>query len=914
MLGTNLLAGVALSASVVVGQAVWSPNQVSTSICSWGGLRAAVLHDTLYLDGGKLWWWPTYADGSTSPIPVDDNNPLGLVYTLNFSTPFKTTDNITALFDTITTGGGNLNPRAPNYEDGELLYNDSEFFLYGGTISPPGDNRSDPDPTKVLCYEGYKYGVDHTFNPSFVSKGLPEDVTQWLAFGGAASAPSENLAWYFSGNSAPKRGKIYSVYSNVEDTAPVRVSDTLITLDMGPGQSKEVFTNVTLPPTTPGRAGSELVWVPVGKRGILVAIGGAVYGDFASYSWESKNLSESAKTSPGFMATLDIYDVETRKWYRQKSTGGPSDALVRGCAVVAAAQDGSSFNIYYYGGYNGRNMEDPKVFTDDVWVLSLPSFIWTKLTSGDAKQARAAHKCVKPYPDQMFAIGGAAALTSEYKCLSETIRVYNMSSGEWLDRYDPAVWSEYTVPDAIVAKIGGRGTGGATVTKPSGSWDAKELEGIFATAYPTEKIKTYYPYASVGPINNTNPDAPPPPGSEGGNDGGGGLPSYLPPVLGVVLGLVFLTMVAVLILLWRRRRLLRRGGPMSEAGTEDTNGHRIASWLRGQANSPSGFKSPPTVTSSDYLPVSSPTPDPDSSVSAAQPASIAEMMGTGVPVAELPDTSPPAAELHSAALSPTSATAAGVTAAGASLNNSTNYSSTHQTDHASTPSQSQPPSHSAFPIPTPPPPMAQVESPIYYRPDSDALPRGVMTGSAATSPTNTNTNPTNTPVSPVPVAVQGAAGRDKFLSGISNLSERDRAHLRQISDTTISSLATAPGAGAGAAAAAGAAGAGTTSGTDNNIAARERVLSGVSMLSSATTSGPSGTTSNSGAPGGDPRVVSSLTEAAVVSPLTTTAAPGNGGHGPGHGLAQGPSSPLRRSVFSENLDSSSSGSGNGGGS
>lgn len=221
------------------------------------------------------------------------DNQLGLVYTLNFSTPFKTTDNITALFDTISTGGGSLNARAPNYEEGELLYNDSEFFLYGGTIVATGDKSSDPDPTKVLCYEGYEYGVDHTFNPSFVPKALPDGVTQWLAFGGAVSAPSENLAWYFSGNSAVNRGKIYSVYDPPEDTAPIRVSNRLITLDMGPGQGKEVFTNDTLPSSVPGRAGSELVWVPVGKRGILVAIGGAVYGDFASYLRESKNLSTS---------------------------------------------------------------------------------------------------------------------------------------------------------------------------------------------------------------------------------------------------------------------------------------------------------------------------------------------------------------------------------------------------------------------------------------------------------------------------------------------------------------------------------------------------------------------------------------------------------------------------------------------
>jgi hypothetical protein len=335
------------------------------------------------------------------------------------------------------------------------------------------------------------------------------------------------------------------------------------------------------------------------------------------------------------MSTIDIYDVASKEWYRQKTTGGPPGQLTRGCAVVARAQDGSSFNIYYYGGYDGLTQAS-EPFNDDVWVLSLPSFTWTQLTKSTA-EGRAGHKCVMPYPDQMFAIGGYPYLPgAEVKCLDETIRVLNLSTGEWLSRYDPSVHADYLVPSAVVDKIGGSGTGGATATTPSPSWDASKLADIFDTKYPMSKITTYYPYPSVGAEDNTNPDVPPPAVEE---DGGGGLPAYLPPVLGVVLGLVFLTMVAVLILLYRRRRILR-GGTTSEAGTEDTAGHRITSWLRGQ---PSEVKTPTITNSSEYLPVGSST-ETDKSIGAPQ-RTIAEMMNTEVQMpVELPGTPPSPSE------------------------------------------------------------------------------------------------------------------------------------------------------------------------------------------------------------------------------------------------------------------------------
>ncbi|KAK1752104.1 hypothetical protein QBC47DRAFT_433058 [Echria macrotheca] len=757
---SGLLAVLAVSASVVQGQAVWASNQVNTTICEWEQFRAHVVRDTVYMDGGGLWWLPGLSDGSYA-TPESDRNPLGIVFTLNFSTPFATTDNITAVFGTLSkvaagTAAKNL---APNYLDGAMLGNDDEWFLYGGMLRQTKE-FSEPSETNVLAYQKYQYGVQKDgFLPGFVYDDLPKGMTRYLAYGGAAAAPSENKAWYFSGMHAPGWGPIYEPGANASLTA-INVSSTLITLDMTT-QQQESWKNETLPSDTPGRANPELVWVPVGEQGILVAIGGVIFPDFTGFTGKSSNEAESKATSPSFMSTIDVYDVASGKWYRQPTSGGSPGQLTRGCAVVAPAQDSSSFNIYHYGGYSGLSQSEP--FNDDVWVLSLPSFTWTKLASGSTS-GRAGHKCFMPYPDQMFVIGGYTTRTgSSLTCLRETIRVFNLTSGTWLSRYDPAKWSKYAVPDAVVSKIGGSPTGGATATTPAPSgWSDAALGNVFATKYPSTKIATYYPYQSASPANNTNPNVP----SETTSSSGGGVPSFLPPVLGVVLGLVFLTMVAVLILLWRRRRLFRARGGMSEAGTEDTNGHRILSWMRGH---PGGDKAL-TVTTSDETP-SSPEDIERSSTLPTHAPSMAEMMNTEVraPV-ELMDTSP-RPELHDTGLSHIDVmNRYSRLASGASLNNGSHYttSGTQQIDHASV---------------APSPSSASVAT-------SGAAARASASARHASSELAGDTPPPAPAPPPVSPAVAGAGARGYIPSGVSNISERDRAHLRTISDTTVSSVAT----------------------------------------------------------------------------------------------------------------------------
>ncbi|KAI0593626.1 hypothetical protein F4775DRAFT_586687 [Biscogniauxia sp. FL1348] len=546
--------------SVYGQQSGWQDNQVNATMCNWAALRAAQLKDTVYMDGGYLWWVPGMADGSYG-APTQDDNPLGLIYTLNFSTPFNASTNISSILQTISKApnGGAANNFAPNYYDGAMLANNDEFFLYGGLLLRT-DAYSPPSANEVLAYQASQYGREQSsFRPGFLNDQLPDDMTRYVTYGGAVSAPSENKAWYFGGYRSPSWGPIYYPTAN-DSINPINVSNTLITLDLG-DQQHETWTNATLPNGTPSRANPALVWVPVGEQGILVALGGVTDPDYNNLNMTPINLAQNEHDSPGFMSNIDIYDIANDKWYQQPTIGAPPP-LTLGCAVVAPAQDFSSYNIYHYGGYAG--IDSSSTFNDDV-------------SSGQAGHARAGHQCVMPYPDQMG---------ETLSCLEGGIlQVFNLTEGRWMDSYDPDNWNVYGVPEMIHLMIGGDYSGGATMTTPTPTgWATPELSKVFATPYATSKIATYYPYGSQGPGNSTRGAS---------NGGGGGMPSWVAPVLGVVLGLVFVTAIVVGILLYRRRKFLKGNG--GSDGSTDEHRHRIISWVHGQTN-PNSAKAPTIST------------------------------------------------------------------------------------------------------------------------------------------------------------------------------------------------------------------------------------------------------------------------------------------------------------------------------
>ncbi|EGY18604.1 uncharacterized protein VDAG_09130 [Verticillium dahliae VdLs.17] len=664
-------------------------------------------------------------------------NPLGLMYTLNFSQPFQSSDNFTALFGTISKargGVGNTNNDAPNYYDGAMLVNSAQLSLYGGLVKKT-DAYQPPRADDALTYQAYQYGpVRNQFEAGFVSNTLPSGMTRYVAYGGAVSAPSENMAWYFGGLRAPDWGPVFQRNTNVSQNA-LNTSNTLLTLDMATQTTLE-WTNNTLPDGIRSRANPEVVWVPVGEQGILVVVGGVTYPDWLTSARKSENPTQSKAESDEFMSTVDIYDIANNTWYRQATSDGPT-ARARACAVVAPAQDQSSFNIYIYGGYPGV---DPKVeMNDEIWVLSLPSFTWTRLSDGRPGRGRNGHKCFMPYPDQMMVIGGMTSEAGDHlTCLPDLIQVYNLTSGHWMESYDPERHADYGVPAAVREVIGGGAAGGAILTAPSPlGWSDDGLANVFAVSYPTSKIQTWYPYSRA-----TEADRPRfTPGSDGRDStddsgGGGGMPRWIGPTLGVTLGLVCVTAFLGSVCLWRRRKIRRRG-----THTE-YNGNRILSWIRGQ---PTEEKTRTVTTEVDtpsnpdvpvaQEPTSSPIPTP-----LAMPHS--EMMGT------------PFAELHGDSYT-------------------LQFSNSRLTSTAQIPQD----------------PLSFPTQPTYYYGSvSDKEILSPSDSSGVLGPYNLAESPAHGVASPVDTIV---GMRDRVWPTVSSISNHDTGHLRQISEATVSSASDA---------------------------------------------------------------------------------------------------------------------------
>ncbi|KAI1205710.1 uncharacterized protein F4807DRAFT_272872 [Annulohypoxylon truncatum] len=762
----------------------WITNQVNSTLCQWGSLRVATLKDVVYLDGGDQRFVAGLSDGTISAPLFSDDNPLGLIWTYNFSTPFDKSTNFSSILGTLPKGAATS--IAPNYEDGALLANDAEFFLYGGMFIATS-TQSLPDGKSVLGYMASEYNDNgRPFHVQFRSEDLPDGMTRFVTFGAGANAPSENKAWYFGGYRSESWGQIYIANST---TNPTNVSNTFMTLDMAV-QQQEVWTNTTLPVGTQSRAGPSMVWVPVGEQGILVVVGGVTYPGFDNDNGTSQNEAQSKIDSPSFMSTIDVYDVAGDKWYRQPTQGAPP-ALTRGCAVVATAQDKSSFNIYYYGGYDGISTTSD--FNDDVWVLTLPSFMWMKVSGGTPEHARAGHQCVMPYPDQMITIGGSTSTKGDsLKCLDgespSVLQAYNLTQAAWMDSYDPKSWDEYGVPEMIHMMIGGSYSGGATMTAPSpGGWATPALGSVFGTPYNTSKITTYYPYSSVGPGNGTRDAAH--------SGGGGGTPGWVGAVIGVVLGVALITAVVVGIILYRKRKFLKKNNNIrSDQSTDDNGNSKVKSWMQNMQGSRA-----PTVdaedarTQFDGMESRGVSPGHPEMGNMYSPA---EMPDTPlVPIQELMGDSPRRAELSSDTGS--------IHNAGFVDPKQNPFASNPNTPHSITTPTTQFPfgstvSHdhaSSIGSQGPPPRYTQ-------RPDSPPLGTndaqyGSIAG-IAVSNNNSNINNNNSG-SDVHSNVGGAdtrprppAGsnpnRNTVLSGVSGFSDRDAGHMRQASDTTVSSV------------------------------------------------------------------------------------------------------------------------------
>jgi hypothetical protein len=364
-------------------------------------------------------------------------------------------------------------------------------------------------------------------------------ISNYIAAGAGVNVPSESFGFYFSGLVAPNGVQI--VFEGTKGEAPNTLASSMIRFNMSNPQNPTGL-SLPLPDYVAPRASAELVWIPVSSQGVLIAIGGLT--KLIASDLNINFTSSDHSSSVDFMTSLPVYDIASHTWFIQNTTGERPSQRAQFCSIVTNATNSSSFEIYIYGGTNGTSTGTS---LGDVWVLSVPSFTWTRAydDDGDITHSRDSHACVRPYPDQMFAVGGQnSANTSGLSCLDSTIDVFNLTDLTWMSAYDPSNHSEYQIPSAVASNI---------KATPTASGMNPTLLSLFQQTYSTY-IPTYYPYAPAGP----SPSPSPSPSSKS---------NHLGAILGSVLGALGLFVIILAIWCFRRPKPGERS--------------RIQSWIKG---------------------------------------------------------------------------------------------------------------------------------------------------------------------------------------------------------------------------------------------------------------------------------------------------------------------------------------------
>ncbi|KAK1755873.1 hypothetical protein QBC47DRAFT_446315 [Echria macrotheca] len=442
-----------------------------TQICKRWSQQTAQLNGTLYIYGGQA----KTSAGQTSDTWNNDFLALDLTKSWNVQTPALR---------------GLTQPSGPPAVANGYLWNDyNNLYLYGGLFSDTP--YVEPAPESMWKYNiGSKQWTEYPSPQTSQGNhsGPGGVLVQRAAEGAGISVPELGLSWYFGGHldlsTTPGwSNQIARVYlkSLLEFTHPGYLNDGMDALHTAGAGDGGAYRNITqgglqTDAAFTERADGVLVFVPGwGEKGVLIGLGGGTADSF----------SES-------LSTLDVYDIANSEWFHQQTSGTPPSVRVNACAVIASAPDASSFNIYLYGGQNLQPYRQ-QIQYSDMYILSIPAFIWIKVDLSDGPPPRAGHTC-NLRDGQIVVVGGYVNATT-IPCESPGIYVFDASSLQWTNRFSaldhpPDLHPEnsvlansygYKVPPEVASIIGGDADGHATATTP---YAGPATAGPFATGKP----------------------------------------------------------------------------------------------------------------------------------------------------------------------------------------------------------------------------------------------------------------------------------------------------------------------------------------------------------------------------------------------------------------------------------------------
>ncbi|KAH7125761.1 hypothetical protein B0J11DRAFT_606285 [Dendryphion nanum] len=235
-----------------------------------------------------------------------------------------------------------------------------------------------------------------------------------------------------------------------------------------------------------------------GSKGLVVFMGGQD---------QSERVSAAADL-PRQFGRVTFLDVSSGNWYHQKVGGWIPSWRNRACAVGAQG-DNNTYEIFVYAGcktalYGGpsptEEQKQDNNDSDEIFVLSLPSFQWFK-ADYVAKASRQGHTCHIIGNRQLLTIGGIDPALQEGIATSDQqgkdpwpfgLGIFDMTDMRWKSQYD-ANASSYKSPQVVRDYYDNN-------SRYPTQWSSPELAVMFGqTSKPPSQT------SSLGPDQTKNP-------------------------------------------------------------------------------------------------------------------------------------------------------------------------------------------------------------------------------------------------------------------------------------------------------------------------------------------------------------------------------------------------------------------------
>ncbi|KAK8003967.1 carbohydrate esterase family 5 protein [Apiospora arundinis] len=145
------------------------------------------------------------------------------------------------------------------------------------------------------------------------------------------------------------------------------------------------------------------------------------------------------------LSNITFWDMETETWHSQLATGDIPSPRSRACVVAASNEKSGSYELFMYGGYDAAANKS----MTDVYVLSIPGFVWFKTSVDVGGAPRVGEACTLAGQGsngggsrQMIVVGGANQDLPYFNKFRDPdpwangINVLDLTDLAWKSQYD----------------------------------------------------------------------------------------------------------------------------------------------------------------------------------------------------------------------------------------------------------------------------------------------------------------------------------------------------------------------------------------------------------------------------------------------------------------------------------------------